>query len=174
VVDGKHIEEERVESPAFQECGFITRGLFDWWADEVLFSDIRMTREMLQYDDPALVILDGCSCHGSESFDQACMELGVDLAVSGSTHQPPDPAIGSRDFCGAEDRGQEDQTVAGPPPGRLQNDWCMIRFLSGSAFSMGDQSSEVGILALDIPAIPFVTNILPKIFFLSLLVNMHE
>jgi hypothetical protein len=65
---------------ASQECGFITRDLFDWWADEVLFPYIKMTRERLQYDGPALVILDGCSCHGSDSFDQACMELGVELA----------------------------------------------------------------------------------------------
>jgi hypothetical protein len=82
---------------ASQECGFITRDLFDWSVNDVLFPYVRATRERLQYDGPALLILDGCSCHGSEWFLEACMELGVDLAFlpahSSDQTQPMDLGV---------------------------------------------------------------------------------
>jgi hypothetical protein len=60
-----------------QENGFIDTPLFNEWTDEVLFPYIMRTRAELGYQGPALVILDGCTSHGSDDFLDKCSELGV-------------------------------------------------------------------------------------------------
>jgi hypothetical protein len=62
---------------AHQECGFVTRDLFNVWAEQVLFPYIIQTREELQYDGPGVLLLDGCSCHDSDYFLDSCLEIGL-------------------------------------------------------------------------------------------------
>jgi hypothetical protein len=62
---------------AYQENGFITTELFDEYADEIRFPFIEETREEMQYDGAAIVILDGCSCHNGDGFLDGCTYHGV-------------------------------------------------------------------------------------------------
>jgi hypothetical protein len=52
----------------YQENGFITIKLFEKWVEEVLLSDFSAVRMRTGYNSPAIVILDGCTCHAIEGI----------------------------------------------------------------------------------------------------------
>jgi hypothetical protein len=51
-----------------QEKGFINIELVNWWTSDVIFPYITQTRERLTCNGQAVVILDGCTSHGSDFF----------------------------------------------------------------------------------------------------------
>ena len=61
----------------YQENGFITTTLFEKWADEVFFPEVYQRRELLSFFGWAILILDGCSSHTSDSFHDQCFEQGI-------------------------------------------------------------------------------------------------
>jgi hypothetical protein len=61
----------------YQPNGFVTAELFEQWCVEVLFKYFRDKRETLGYAGPGLLILDGCSCHKSDEFWDACNHHGI-------------------------------------------------------------------------------------------------
>jgi hypothetical protein len=63
---------------AKQENAFITRDLFEKWANEVLFPDFSATRASLQYDGHGIVLLDGCSAHLSDYIEDECVWQGIE------------------------------------------------------------------------------------------------
>jgi hypothetical protein len=64
---------------AEQENGFVTAELFNYWADEVLFPYIEKTREEMKYTGEAVVILDGCTAHTNDCFQDNATYNGVEL-----------------------------------------------------------------------------------------------
>jgi hypothetical protein len=64
---------------AEQENGFITAELFNYWAEEVLFPYIERTRKELEYTGDAIVILDGCTAHTNDLFQDNASYNGVEL-----------------------------------------------------------------------------------------------
>ena len=60
-----------------QENGFINAASFAYWADHVLFPEIRRRREKYSYTGTVLLTLDGCSSHFSDYFLDECSYHGV-------------------------------------------------------------------------------------------------
>jgi hypothetical protein len=59
------------------ESGFITTELFDEWARKELIPYVTKTRNELRIECEALLILDGCSCHGSDRFLDELTYYGI-------------------------------------------------------------------------------------------------
>lgn len=60
-----------------QESGFINAELFDYWAESVLFPEIERKRILLNYKGDAILMLDGCTSHFSDFFQDECTYNGV-------------------------------------------------------------------------------------------------
>ena len=60
-----------------QESGFINTELFDYWAESVLFPEIERKRILLNYKGDAILMLDGCTSHFSDFFQDECTYNGV-------------------------------------------------------------------------------------------------
>jgi hypothetical protein len=57
-----------------QPKGFIDQDIFLFWARNHLVPDFQRRREELQYDGPAVLILDGCTAHAGAEFEQLCTD----------------------------------------------------------------------------------------------------
>jgi hypothetical protein len=60
-----------------QENAFMTTVLFQKWADEVFFPTIEEKRKRMNYEGPALLILDGLGCHHNHEFLEECEERNI-------------------------------------------------------------------------------------------------
>ena len=60
-----------------QENGFINAASFAYWADHVLFPEIRRRREKYSYKGTVLLTLDGCSSHFSDYLLDECSYHGI-------------------------------------------------------------------------------------------------
>ena len=60
-----------------QENGFVNSPAFAYWADFVLFPEIRRRRVEYHYRGTAVVTMDGCSAHFSDYFMDECSFHGV-------------------------------------------------------------------------------------------------
>jgi hypothetical protein len=60
-------DEEKVAFH-YQGNGFLTITLFQKWISEVLIPYFRALRKRIGYHEPAMVILDGCTCHAIDRF----------------------------------------------------------------------------------------------------------
>jgi hypothetical protein len=61
----------------YQENGFVTTELFDYWCEKVLFRYIDKTRTKLGCPGEAVLLLDGCTCDVTDYFLNECTFRGV-------------------------------------------------------------------------------------------------
>ncbi len=61
------------------ESGYITSEIFDDWATNVLVPYIQNKRKELKYTGPAVLIMDGCSCHYTPKVYRLCSENQIKL-----------------------------------------------------------------------------------------------
>ena len=59
------------------ETGFMNSELFLQWAERSFFPEIRQRRALLDYEGPALLIMDGFGVHTSSAFELLCEEENV-------------------------------------------------------------------------------------------------
>ena len=55
-----------------QESGFVNKEAFNFWADEILFPEIRKRRILYNYWGEAILTMDGCKAHFSDHFLDQC------------------------------------------------------------------------------------------------------
>jgi hypothetical protein len=55
----------------------MTTKLFEMWANDVFFPTVEERRSQAQYQDPALLILDGLGSHHSEAFLEECEHRNI-------------------------------------------------------------------------------------------------
>jgi hypothetical protein len=60
-----------------QKKGYIDKDIFEDWAQDVLVPEIRRRREQHQYHGPMILILDNCSAHHGEAFEQLCADNNI-------------------------------------------------------------------------------------------------
>lgn len=61
------------------ESGFITSTIFDDWVNQILIPYIVEKRKQLNYHGPAVLILDGCSCHYTPALYRLCSEHSIKI-----------------------------------------------------------------------------------------------
>jgi hypothetical protein len=64
---------------SFQKAAFMTKKLFIEWAEEIFFRDVRSRRHRYQYEGRAILLLDGLTCHHSDTFLERCDEEHVEV-----------------------------------------------------------------------------------------------
>lgn len=79
VIKRKTIEARVFRVPIFDklyiaanESGFITTEIFDDWINKILIPYIDSKRKEMNYTGPAVLILDGCSCHYTPNLYRLC------------------------------------------------------------------------------------------------------
>jgi hypothetical protein len=81
----------------YQEHGFISTALFEEWCWDVFFPEIQRRREAIGYAGDAVLMMDGLTCHESNSFEDACLEHGVCIEIlpthSSDQFQPCDLGV---------------------------------------------------------------------------------
>lgn len=61
------------------EWVFITSEIFNDWAENIPILYIKEKREKLKYQGPAVLILDGCSCHYTPTLYRFCAENSIKI-----------------------------------------------------------------------------------------------
>ena len=61
----------------YSETGFFSTELFEKWAFEYFFPEVRQRREKYKYSGECVLILDGFGPHDSDTFLNACSEEGI-------------------------------------------------------------------------------------------------
>ncbi|KAH0799812.1 DDE-domain-containing protein [Histomonas meleagridis] len=61
------------------DTGYINARIFKKWLDDCYLKDLQIRRQITGYDGPAILILDGCSCHGTDGIDDYLSENNVYL-----------------------------------------------------------------------------------------------
>lgn len=86
VVKRKTIEARVFRAPIFDkiyicenESGFITSSIFDDWLSQILIPYIVEKRKQHNYHGPAVLILDGCSCHYTPALYRLCSEHSIKI-----------------------------------------------------------------------------------------------
>jgi hypothetical protein len=59
------------------ENGFIDSDIFNSWAATILIPEILKRRIEFGYHGLAIIILDGCSVHYTDYFEDECLALGI-------------------------------------------------------------------------------------------------
>jgi hypothetical protein len=60
-----------------QENGFISSDIFDEWTESILIPEIRRRRDETGYIGVVILILDGCSCHTTDYFEDECLNENI-------------------------------------------------------------------------------------------------
>jgi hypothetical protein len=88
--------EEKVHL-SFQKAAFMTKHLWEEWADTVFFPDLARRRRDFQYEGRACLLLDGLTCHYTPAFMDRCAKENVEViplvAHSSDQTQPLDLLI---------------------------------------------------------------------------------
>lgn len=61
----------------YQKNGFINSRSFTYWAEQIFMPELIRGREIYKYDDEAILLLDGCTPHSSDSFLDECSYQNV-------------------------------------------------------------------------------------------------
>lgn len=61
------------------ESGFITGDIFDTWVKSILIPYVQEKRKQFNYSGPAVLLLDGCSCHYTSTLYRLCNENNIKI-----------------------------------------------------------------------------------------------
>ena len=104
VIKRKTIEARVFRVPIFDklyiaanESGFITTEIFDDWVNKIFISYIDSKRKEMDYTGPAVLILDGWSCHYTPNLYRLCTKYSIKifflLPHSSNLSQPLDLVV---------------------------------------------------------------------------------